>query len=81
MCEFGDLWPQGVGEETFWKFYPKKPKSTFDLGLIFKPITFVEGSKVTHMCEFGDLLPQGVGEETFWKLYPKKKQNRHSTLT
>ena len=45
--------------------YTKKPKSTFDLELIFKPITFVEGSKVIHMCEFGDLRPQGVAEETF----------------
>ena len=69
MCEFGDLRPQSVGEETFWKFYPKKPKSTFDLEFIFKPITFVEGSKVIHMCEFGDLRPQGVAEETFWKFW------------
>ena len=35
MCEFGDLRPQSVGEENFEN--PKKPKSTFDLELIFKP--------------------------------------------
>ena len=64
MCEFGDLRPQSVGEENF-EILPQKPKSTFDLELIFKPITFVEGSKVIHMCEFGDLRPQGVAEETF----------------
>ena len=49
----------------------QKPKSTFDLELIFKPITFVEGSKVIHMCEFGDLRPQSVGEENF-EILPQK---------
>ena len=71
MCEFRDLRPQSVGEKTFWKIYTKKPKSTFDLELIFKPITFVDGSKVIHMCEFGDLRPQSVGEENF-EILPQK---------
>ena len=71
MCEFGDLRPQGVAEENILKILPLKLKWTFDLELIFKPITFVEGSKVIHMCEFGDLRPQSVGEENF-EILPQK---------
>ena len=61
MCEFGDLRPT-----------PKNQLKTFDLELIFKPITFVEGSKVIHMCEFGE--PQSVGEENF-EILPQKTKN------